>query len=283
MSSQLDLLAISNRKRVEVKIVWNGELFRNRDASLGQSQNCTAALFLAVSITTITAIGVTMVNTSSGGWHLPPTAMLLACGAGVLFTLGWMRSRERQSSFKSDTSQLAAMATARRFNPVLDFHHPEVCREMLAQQIAFCERRNTPLSYIELRLCGLQENGSGEWRQLSAMLARRVKAASRTTDCLLRWSENSWLLVMPELTEHELPAAAGRLMAGLHDWLRDRFSDGQQPELMARAVSSTAPHNLAAAADILREVQTLLDTQSFSASPCPSAQQLQMPLRNPLL
>ena len=257
--------------------MWNGETVKYR-GSLNFEQLVTRPASVSCALTCIlfcaVAVSAIWIGTPPVSGIDRPGLTLLA--AAALATLVWLKTR------KHETTPPAAdrmFALARRFNPVLDFHHPEVCQEMLAQQAAFAARRQASLLLLELRVASAAANSSvPEDRRFWAALAQRLKAESRQTDCLLRWSANSFLLVMPEVPEQELHKAATRLLLELNEWAGRRFDEDQQLALRARTAIFTAEASTASGTDILRETQRLLDEHPFSAQPQIRPQQLRMPI-----
>ena len=99
-------------------------------------------------------------------------------------------------------------------------------------------------------------------------LARQVKAGSRQTDSMLRWTPNSFLVVMPEVNGDELPVITTRLHNDLEGWFQERFEAPSRPTLESRAFTTqTLGESRGQVNDILRETQKLLDELPLRVSP----------------
>ena len=144
-----------------------------------------------------------------------------------------------------------------------------MCREILTQQASLAARLRAPISVIELSVAEMAKDPfSLEWRQFGAELARQVKAGSRQTDSMLRWTPNSYLVVMPEVNADELPVITTRLHNDLEGWFQERFQAHTRPTLESRGFTTqTLGEPRGEVNDILRETQQLLDEQPLRVSP----------------
>ena len=157
-----------------------------------------------------------------------------------------------------------AVARALRQNPITDYHHPEVCRDILTQQASHAARLHAPLSLLELNISGF-----GKMAQIPAMepqvaeLIRQIKGLCRATDSVLRWTPDSFLLAFPEVTREELAAISERLRQDLQRWIEEHYEQDVRPAVQWRGGSSTS---LDSCGDILLETQRLLERESRLAS-----------------
>jgi hypothetical protein len=207
-------------------------------------------------------------------WLVSPLVVSLGFASVMLLTITYLIGRERvvvrsQRVALTQVMEDEALNLARRYNPVLDFHHPEVCREIITQQASLAARLRAPISVIELSVAEMaKEPFSLEWRQFGAELARQVKAGSRQTDAMLRWSPNSYLVVMPEVNAEELPVITTRLHNDLEGWFQDRFEAHTRPTLESRGFTTQAlGETQGDVNDILRETQQLLNEQPLRVNP----------------
>lgn len=237
--------------------------------------------YLAIAVIVAQTIGIELVIQGQlsnhpflSQWLVSPVIIAVGFASVMVLTISYVIGRERalarsQSEVLSEALAEESLMLARRYNPVLDFHHPEVCREILTQQASLAARLHAPISVLELSVTEMAKDPlAAEWRQFGAELARQVKAGSRLTDSMLRWTPNSYLLVMPEVNAEELPVITTRLHNDLEAWFQDRFEAHSRPTLQSRGFSA---QNLGApngpVNDILRETQNLLDEQPLRSNP----------------
>ncbi|MBI2819640.1 MAG: GGDEF domain-containing protein [Acidobacteria bacterium] len=157
-----------------------------------------------------------------------------------------------------------AVARALQQNPITDFHHPEVCRDILTQQASHAARLHAPLSLLELNISGLGKVSQNPGMQAKVgELIRQIKSLCRATDSVLRWTPDSFLLAFPEVTREELAAISERLRQDLERWIEEHYEEIGRPALQWRGASSTS---LDSCGDILLETQRLLERESRLAS-----------------
>jgi hypothetical protein len=207
-------------------------------------------------------------------WLVSPMAVVVGFGSLMFVAVTYLIGKERsvtrsQREVLTTALKEESLNLARRFNPVLDFHHPEVCREIIAQQASLAARLRAPISLVELNVPEMAKDPlSAEWRQFGAELARQVKATSRQTDAILRWTPQSYLLVMPEVDANELQLINTRLHNDLEGWFQERFEGHSHPTLETRGVTTHAlGQNRGPINDIVRETQNLLDEQNLRGNP----------------
>jgi hypothetical protein len=171
----------------------------------------------------------------------------------------WTTSRTQRRMI-DEILEEEALARALRQNPITDYHHPEVCRDILLQQASHAARLHAPLSLLELHIAGLGElSQRRETQPRVAELIRQLKGLCRATDSVLRWTPDAFLLAFPEVTREELAAISERLGQDLERWIGEHFESGNRPALQWRGASSTS---LDSCGDILLEVQRLMERES---------------------
>ena len=171
----------------------------------------------------------------------------------------WTTSRT-QSRMIDQILEEESVARALRQNPITDYHHPEVCRDILLQQASHAARLHSPLSLLELHIAGLGKLSAEAGMQPKiAELIRQIKGLCRATDSVLRWTPDSFLLAFPEVTRDELGAISERLRQELERWIEEHYDPGARPALQWRGATSTS---LDSGGDILLETQRLLERES---------------------
>ena len=171
----------------------------------------------------------------------------------------WTTSRSQRRMI-DEILEKEAVARALRQNPITDYHHPEVCRDILLQQASHAARLHAPLSLLELNIAGLGElSQRQEMQPQIAELIRQIKGLCRATDSVLRWTPDAFLLAFPEVTREELTAISERLRQDLERWIGEHYEAGVRPALQWRGASSTS---LDSGGDILLETQRLLERES---------------------
>jgi GGDEF domain-containing protein len=178
----------------------------------------------------------------------------------------WTTSRSQRRMIDQILEE-EAVARALRQNPITDYHHPEVCRDILLQQASHAARLHAPLSLLELNISGLGKLSQDLGMQPKVTeLIRQIKGLCRATDSVLRWTPDSFLLTFPEVTGEELAAISERLRQELDRWIEEHYEEGARPALKWRGASSTS---LDSGGDILLETQRLLERESRPANRTP--------------
>ena len=171
----------------------------------------------------------------------------------------WSTSRSQRRRIDQILEE-EAVACALRLNPITDYHHPDVCRDILLQQASHAARLHAPLSLLELNIAGLGKLSQNPGMQANvAEQIRQIKGLCRATDSVLRWTPDSFLLAFPEVTREELAAISERLRQDLERWIEEHYEEGARPAMQWRGASSTS---LDSCGDILVETQQLLERKS---------------------
>lgn len=203
---------------------------------------------------------------------------LMLLTAGYLVGKSWTISRF-QRQLLDRLLEKEFIARAQRRNPVTQFHHPDVCRDILLRQAIYAKRQQVPLSILEITLHNLAQLPKDKPHQLIPAesvenrwieLIGQLKRLCRPLDSLLRWSPDSFLLVLSDISPDELPTIQHRVERELEKWLENRFEAASRPVLGLRSFSSSG---LDTTIDILTQIQHLLDDGNnslHSASDDPS-------------
>ena len=189
--------------------------------------------------------------------------LLMLLTIGYLVGKSWKTTRYQRRLIEQLLAE-EAITRAQRLDPITQFHHPDVCRDILLRHASYSGRLHSPLSFLELTVPNLHKLSlDPQTRPLTDELVRQIRRLCRPIDSLLRWTPDSFLLVFPEVTQLELPGVSFRIRTQLEKWAESHF-DNAAPALQARGVTSD---NLGLSGDILIEVQRLLDNeQSAPAS-----------------
>jgi len=192
---------------------------------------------------------------------------LMLLTAGYLVGKSWTTNRwQRQMLDRLLEKELTDKA--RRLNPVTQFHHPDVCRDILLRQAIYAKRQQVPLSILEITIHNLEQLPKDIPHQLIPAklvenrwieLIGQLKQLCRSLDSLLRWSPDSFLLVLSDISPDELPTIQHRVERELRKWLENCFEATASPALILRSFSSSG---LDSASDILNQVQRLLNDAS---------------------
>lgn len=192
---------------------------------------------------------------------------LMLLTVGYLVGKSWTTSRF-QRRLLDRLLEKEFIARVQRLNPVTQFHHPDVCRDILLRQASHAKRQQVPLSILEITLQNLTQLPRDIPRQLIPAdlvenrwieLIGQLKQLCRPLDSLLRWSSDSFLLVLSDISPDELPTIQHRVERELGKWLENRFEAASRPEFRLRSFSSSS---LDTSSDILKQVQRLLDDGS---------------------
>ena len=230
---------------------------------------------LAVTVIVLLSAGLGVVlysDIQSGG----PLASVLAApktlGVGfvllMLLTVGYLVSKQfaigrNQSHLIEQLLEEESAARSLQVNPITQFHHPEVCRDILLLQAGHAARRNAPLSVLELHVSNLEKLSHGENSALVPELIRHLRGLGRPTDSLLRWSPDSFLLIFPEVTEEEMATVSERMRREVEQWVEERLSGASRPALRWRGFTESS---LGSTGDILAETHRLLERQGHQTN-----------------
>ena len=182
--------------------------------------------------------------------------LLMLLTVGYLVGKGWTTTRYQRHLIEQLLAE-EAIARAQRLDPMTQFHHPEVCRDILHHQASHSQRLHAPLSLLELTIPNLGNLSlNPQTRPVTEELIRQIKQLCRPIDSLRRWTPDSFLLLFPEVTQLELPSISFRFRTQLEKW-RDEHSYNGLLTLQTRGVTSDA---LGSSGEILLEVQRLLES-----------------------
>ncbi|MBI4458523.1 MAG: GGDEF domain-containing protein [Acidobacteria bacterium] len=230
---------------------------------------------LAVSVILVLSAGMMIIvygqlregNTLAEAFNTSPQ-VLSGFAFLMLLTVGYLVGKGRtttrvQKQLIDELLEEEAIARAQRLNPITQFHHPDVCRDMLLRQASYAGRMHSPLSIVELTMPNFEKlSKDSETQALIAELARQARRLCRPIDALVRWSPDSFLLVFPEVSQDELPAISYRIVGKLEQWCQQHF-EVPRPSLQWRYVTS---ENLGTSGDILAEIHRLFEQDNFSPS-----------------
>ena len=191
--------------------------------------------------------------------------LLMLLTVGYLVGKSWKTTRYQRRLIEQLLEE-EAITRAQRLDPITQFHHPEVCRDILLRHASYSSRLHSPISLLEMTVPNLHRLSlDPQTRPLTEELIRQLRRLSRPIDSLLRWTPDSFLLVFPEVTRKELPGVSFRIRTQLEKWAEAHF-DGAPPTFQARGVTSDNP---GLSGDILLETQRLLDNEQFGTATQP--------------
>ena len=191
-------------------------------------------------------------------------------GLLMLLTIGYLVGKGRSTTRYQKTliAQLLeeeAVARARRMDPILEYHHPELCREILLRQANYAGRIHSGISLVELSIPDFGKFAMEEHnRPVAEEFYREMRRHCRALDFWLRWGPNSFLLVLLEVPANETPGVVYRLRSRLVQWWN------QQTEIAAPAHSEwryRTVGSLGSSGDVLREVRSLMEPEQFIPTP----------------
>lgn len=195
-------------------------------------------------------------------------ALLMLLTVGYLVGKGWVTSRD-QHRLINQLLEEETLSRAQRLNPLTQFHHPEVCRDILLRQAHLGARHEIPLSVAEVSATNLGKLSLGAaTRPRVEELVGQIRRLCRPVDSLLRWTPDSFLLVLPEIGREELPPIGDRIQQELAKWCEEHWEAPLRPSIQWRGFTSD---KLEASGDILFEIQRQLEMQTFAAALSPEA------------
>jgi hypothetical protein len=188
--------------------------------------------------------------------------LLMLLTIGYLVGKGWSTTRY-QRRLIDQLLEEEAIARAQRLDPITQFHHPDVCRDVLLRQAGYSNRLCSPLSLLEVTIPSLHKwsLGSASKMQMDDLL-RQLRRLCRPIDTLVRWTPDSFLLAFPEVTAQELPGVSARIQSELENWFKTHVETA--PAIRTRGVTS---QNLGLSGDILVEVNRLLENDKTASAP----------------
>ena len=189
-------------------------------------------------------------------------AVMMLLTVGYLVGKSWTTTRYQRQLIERLMHE-EAIAQAQKLDPITQFHHPEVCRSILLRHAGYAGRLKSPLSLLQLTVSILGKLPMDSQTQpFTADLIRQLQSLCRPIDSLLRWTPDSFLLVLPEINEACLPAIHSRFQQDMEKWCEEHLEKAQRLVLQWRAVVSD---NLNTSGDILFYTQRLLDNENLLA------------------
>lgn len=191
-------------------------------------------------------------------------------GLLMLLTVGYLVGKGRsttryQQSLIMQLLEEEAITRARRMDPILEFHHPELCREILIRQANYAKRIQSPLSLVEMTL---SEFGKFSLEEQNLPVAeefyQEMRRHCRALDFWLRWSPNSFLLILLEVSPEETSGVVYRLRSRLDHWWNQQVETAAPGpfEWRYRTVGS-----IGSSGDVLQEVRSLMEPGLFVPTP----------------
>jgi len=202
-------------------------------------------------------------------------AFLMLLTVGYLVGKGWATTRY-QGVLIERLMQEEAVARALQLDPIMEFHHPEVCREVLLRQANYAGRVNSPVSLVEMTVPELTKLWMDrETRPAMGEFFREIKRNCRALDFWVRWTPNSLLLVLLDVQEEEVAGVVYRLRARLEKWWEQQAGMSTSPQIEWRYLTAG---RLGTSGDILQEVRNLLEPERFVPTPMAGVWQAKEPV-----
>jgi hypothetical protein len=194
----------------------------------------------------------------------------------MLITVGYLIGKGRSTTRYQRTliAQLLeeeSITRARRLDPILEFHHPEICREILMRQANYGARIGSPVSLVEVTIPGISKLAiDEETRPVVEEFFLEMRRLCRPLDFWVRWTPHSFLLVLLEVSPQEAAGVVYRLRSQFNQWWeqQDEVPSRLRSEWRYRTVGS-----LGSSGDIVREVRNLMEHDQFVATPMPDVWQ----------
>jgi hypothetical protein len=207
--------------------------------------------------------------------------LVMGFGLLMILTVGYlvgkgMSTARMQRTMMAELLEQESITRARHLDPILEFHHPELCREILLRQANYACRIGSPISLVELTVPELPKKAlDEETRPAVEEFYQEMRRQCRPLDFWVRWTPHSFLLVLLDITPEETAGVLYRLRARLVQWWEQRTDVAWQPsfEWRYRTVGT-----LGASGDILREVAGLMQPDQFVATPMADVWQSREPM-----
>jgi len=194
--------------------------------------------------------------------------LLMLLTVGYLVGKGWTTTRY-QGRLIDQLLEEEAISRAQRLDPITQFHHPAVCRDVLLRQAGYSSRLCSPLSLLELTVPNLHKLSMDPIsRPMMDDFIRQIRQFCRPIDTLVRWTPDSFLLAFPEVTPQELPGVSLRIRSQLEKWFQTHVN-GKAPLAFTMRERGVTTQNLGLSGDILLEVQRLLGNDNVGTPEAP--------------
>lgn len=191
--------------------------------------------------------------------------LLMLLTVGYLVGKGWTTTRY-QRRLIDQLLEEEAISRAERLDPITQFHHPAVCRDILMRQAGYSSRLCSPLSLLELTVPNLHNLSlDPSSRPLVDDFIRQIRQLCRPIDTIVRWTPDSFLLAFPEVSPQELPGVSLRIRTQLEKWFKSHVN-GTAPSIATMRERGVTSQNLGQSGDILLEVQHLLGNEMVNVS-----------------
>ena len=190
--------------------------------------------------------------------------LLMLLTVGYLVGKGWATTRYQQTLI-TQLLQEEAITRARRMDPILEYHHPDLCREILLRQANYAGRIRSMISLLEMTVPDFGKFSMEERnRPVAEEFYQEMRRHCRPLDFWVRWTPNSFLLVLLELSPEETIGVVYRLRSRLDHWWE------QQSEIVTPARFEwryRSVGSLGSSGDVLREVRSLMEPDLFVPTP----------------
>src|SRR3990170_145205 len=190
--------------------------------------------------------------------------LLMLLTVGYLVGKGWSTTRYQQTLI-TQLLQEEAITRARRMDPILEYHHPDLCREILLRQANYAVRIRSMISLLEMTVPDFGKFSIEERnRPVAEEFYQEMRRHCRPLDFWVRWTPNSFLLVLLEVSPEETAGVVYRLRSRMDHWWAQQAEIASSPrfEWRYRTVGG-----LGASGDILREVRSLMEPDLFVPTP----------------
>jgi len=196
--------------------------------------------------------------------------VVLGFGLLMILTVGYlvgkgMSTARYQRTLIAQLLEEESISRARHLDPILEFHHPDLCREILLRQANYAGRIHSPIALVEMAVPELPKLALEEGaRPAIEEFYEEMRRHCRALDFWVRWTPHSFLLVLLDITPEETAGVVYRLRARLTQWWAQRTEVSCQPSFQwhYRTVGT-----LGAGGDILREVASLMQPDQFVPTP----------------
>ncbi|MBI2819639.1 MAG: hypothetical protein HYX73_06650 [Acidobacteria bacterium] len=208
--------------------------------------------------------GILQQITGPDGQAVYGFGLLMLLTVGYLVGKGWSTTRYQQTVI-AQLLQEEAITRARRMDPILEFHHPDLCREILLRQANYAGRIHSGISLVEMTVADFGKFALEEQnRPVAEEFYQEMRRHCRPLDFWLRWSPNSFLLVLLEVSAEETAGVVYRLRSRLNHWWNQQTERSSPAgfEWRYRTVGT-----IGSSGDVLREVRSLMEPDLFVPTP----------------